>query len=270
MLSSSSFRGILRPPQAQSAVHRSLVAHHPPHIARRFMSSSAPSNMHDNDPTRSPTIPVIRDLPSLRRWRQQVRSSGRTVGIVPTMGALHAGHLSLVQASKASTNQATVVTVFVNPTQFAPHEDLDAYPRTMERDLELLQNLRRDSDGLGGEIVVFAPDRHTMYPLSSLQGPTIGADEGGEGMLQDTSKQRGAFVEVKGWGDVLEGKSRREFAKYWRRGIPRLTISDGLSAQFFRGVATVCTKLFNAVEPDHAYFGQKDIQQALILQISEA
>lgn len=170
------------------------------------------SDMHKR--RSKPPIPVIRDLTSLRRWRQQMRSAGRTVGVVPTMGALHDGHLSLVRASMAGgQEQATVVTVFVNPTQFAPHEDLAAYPRTMERDLELLDELQQRD---GGEVVVFAPDGNTMYPLSSLQGPTD--VEGGEGMLQDTTKQRGAFVEVKGWGDVLEGKSRRESRESDRGG----------------------------------------------------
>jgi pantoate--beta-alanine ligase len=107
-------------------------------------------------------------------------------------------------------NPLTVLTLFVNPTQFAPHEDLSSYPRTLPRDLELLEKLLR-SEYPGKEIdklVVWTPSRETMYPLSSLPAPASGST--GESMLQDVNKQRGAFVEVKGWGDVLEGASRRE------------------------------------------------------------
>ncbi|UOH80615.1 pantoate-beta-alanine ligase [Cryptococcus neoformans] len=183
-------------------------------------------------------IPVIRTLAQLRRWRRTARQRGLEVGVVPT---------------------------------FAPHEDFGAYPRQLERDLSLLNTLLPSSNSLppalrglgisendayrptfassstsssgGGEdgklreapespLVVFAPTADVMYPL--------------KGELQDLSAHRGVEVDVKGWGDLMEGASR---------------------PQFFKGVATVCTKLFNAVEPDHAYFGQKDIQQALLLKI---
>lgn len=126
--------------------------------------------------------------------------------------------------------------------------------------------------------MVFAPSRETMYPLSTIPAEAFvedveeesrAATAAGEAMLQDTTKQRGAFVEVKGWGDVLEGESRRECFPYYREFCFLLSqTAKPRSAQFFRGVATVCTKLFHAVEPDHAYFGQKDIQQALILKLS--
>ncbi|WVF70117.1 pantoate-beta-alanine ligase [Kwoniella sp. CBS 6097] len=221
-------------------------------------------------------IPVIRTLGQLRRWRKEAREKSLEVGVVPTMGALHEGHLNLVRTSLAR-HPLTVMTLFVNPMQFAPHEDLSAYPRTFERDMSLLQTLlptttqprslrglgvsefdsfrtprspRTSNDikpkstngqestttGNGGVIdsplVVFAPTPDVMYPL--------------KGELQDLGKHRGLSVELRGWGEVMEGASR---------------------PQFFKGVATVCTKLFNAVEPDHAYFGQKDIQQALLLKI---
>ncbi|GHJ84476.1 hypothetical protein NliqN6_0878 [Naganishia liquefaciens] len=307
---------------------------------RTYTSSSAQTSMSANVTVKPPgggggkpgphsLIPVFQDLAGLRRWRRHARRDGRGVGVVPTMGALHEGHAELVRRSLAQ-NAFTVLTLFVNPTQFAPHEDLASYPRTLPRDLELLRTLlppsyvgayeeryRRAlgqepaSGGSGGgamaglgvsesdpirwvfagagekgrrrssasssassssslssssypaetlesPLVVFAPQRETMYPLSTIppeafldeldaDGRTANGDgAAGEAMLQDTARQRGAFVEVKGWGDVLEGESR---------------------PQFFRGVATVCTKLFNAVEPDHAYFGQKDIQQALLLKL---
>nr|AAS92525.1 PAN6 [Cryptococcus gattii] len=215
-------------------------------------------------------IPVIRTLAQLRRWRRTARQRGLEVGVVPTMGALHDGHLNLVRTS-LNRHPLTVMTVFVNPMQFAPHEDFGAYPRQLERDLSLLNTLLPSSNSLppalrglgisendayrptfassptsssgGGEdgklkeatespLVVFAPSADVIYPL--------------KGELQDLSAHRGVEVDVKGWGDLMEGVSR---------------------PQFFKGVATVCTKLFNAVEPDHAYFGQKDIQQALLLKI---
>jgi pantoate--beta-alanine ligase len=100
------------------------------------------------------------------------------------------------------------MTLFVNPTQFAPHEDLSSYPRTLARDLELLETLLKEESKQDDRLVVFTPDRETMYPLSNL--PSSKTASSGEGMLQDVTKQRGAFVEVKGWGDVLEGASRRK------------------------------------------------------------
>ncbi|WVO13702.1 pantoate-beta-alanine ligase [Cryptococcus depauperatus] len=206
-----------------------------------------------------PRIPVVKSLAQLRRWRRAAREKGLEVGCVPTMGALHEGHLNLVRESM-SQNPLTVMTVFVNPMQFAPHEDLEAYPRQLDQDISRLSTLLSPSHnvssalrGLGisendawravspraedgkegiGPLLVFTPDVNTMYPL--------------KGELQNMGTHKGLEVDVRGWGDVLEGASR---------------------PQFFKGVATVCTKLFNAVEPDHAYFGQKDIQQALLLKI---
>ena len=118
-------------------------------------------------------------------------------------------------------NPLTVLTLFVNPTQFAPHEDLSSYPRTLARDLELLEGLL-SSEYPGKEVdklVVWTPSRETMYPLSSLPAPASASGSTGEGMLQDVNKQRGAFVEVKGWGDVLEGASRRKSARDYTGGI---------------------------------------------------
>ncbi len=146
--------------------------------------------------------------PAVRAARQQ----GRSVGLVPTMGALHGGHESLIRAARAADG-FVVVSVFVNPTQFGPHEDLDRYPRPFEQDLTLCGELGVD--------LVFAPRPATMYPPGFR-----------------------TWVEVMGLQDVLEGASR---------------------AGHFRGVATVVLKLFNLVQPDRAYFGQKDAQQARII-----
>ncbi|WWC59145.1 pantoate-beta-alanine ligase [Kwoniella dejecticola CBS 10117] len=183
---------------------------------------------------KGPHIPIIRTLGQLRRWRKEARDKGLEVGVVPTMGALHEGHLNLVRAS-LSRHPLTVMTLFVNPMQFAPHEDLSSYPRTFERDLSLLQSILPPPASprqLHSPLVIFAPTPDVMYPL--------------KGELQDLRSHKGVEVDVRGWAEVMEGASR---------------------PQFFKGVATVCTKLFNAVEPDHAYFGQKDIQQALLLRI---
>ncbi|OJA20457.1 hypothetical protein AZE42_06084 [Rhizopogon vesiculosus] len=146
------------------------------------------------------------------------------------MGALHDGHLSLVQKSLAE-NDLTVLSIFVNPAQFAPHEDLTTYPRTLPRDLELLTAQQVTvGEAVRKASAVFLPQVQDMYP---------------SGISQDISVQKGTFVEVKGYGHQMEGASR---------------------PTFFRGVATVVTKLFNAVQPTNAYFGQKDIQQALLLR----
>ncbi len=144
---------------------------------------------------------------------REVKSGGKCVGFVPTMGFLHEGHLSLVRASVRSTDY-TVVSIFVNPAQFAPHEDFEDYPRDRERDLELLR-----SEGVDA---VFAPLPDALYP-----------------------KGHRTYVEVHDLQDRLCGKSR---------------------PVFFRGVCTVVLKLFHIVEPDVAFFGQKDAQQSIIIR----
>jgi len=135
------------------------------------------------------------------------------VGFIPTMGYLHEGHLSLVRRAREECN-STVVSIFVNPTQFGPNEDFGAYPRDTDRDLTLLEN--EDTD------VVFMPKSEEMYP-----------------------QRASSWIDVEGITDYLEGASR---------------------PGHFRGVTTVVAKLFNIVEPTRAYFGQKDAQQALVIQ----
>ncbi|KAH9169896.1 Pantoate-beta-alanine ligase [Lactarius sanguifluus] len=180
----------------------------------------------------STRIPVFTTIKDYRLWRNKAFEDKKFVGFVPTMGALHDGHLSLVKRSLAE-NELTVVSVFVNPAQFAPHEDLVTYPRTLPHDLSLLSTLEYQPIGSSSSrtpSAVFVPSVKDMYP---------------SGISQDVTQQKGTFVEVKGYGEQMEGRSR---------------------PAFFRGVATVVTKLFNIIQPTNAYFGQKDIQQALLLR----
>ncbi|GJN93857.1 hypothetical protein Rhopal_006916-T1 [Rhodotorula paludigena] len=172
---------------------------------------------------------VLTSVADLRKWRQAAFDRGETVGFVPTMGALHDGHLSLVKASLAE-NDHTIASIFVNPAQFAPHEDLATYPRTIEADIAALASASVPSAPSRRVSALFLPPVDALYP---------------SGITTDVSKQRGTFLEVKGLQEVMEGKSR---------------------PGFFRGVATVVIKLFNLVQPTRAYFGQKDIQQALLLR----
>ncbi|PIL24727.1 hypothetical protein GSI_12613 [Ganoderma sinense ZZ0214-1] len=176
------------------------------------------------------TIPLFPTVASYREWRRKAYDEKKSVGFVPTMGALHEGHLSLVRRSLAE-NDLTVMSIFVNPAQFAPHEDLATYPRTLPRDLELLAALSVNTPaGPRSAAAVFVPSVQEMYP---------------SGITQSIAEQKGTFVEVKGYSHQMEGKTR---------------------PTFFRGVATVVLKLFNIIEPTRAYFGQKDIQQALLLR----
>jgi pantoate--beta-alanine ligase len=149
----------------------------------------------------------------LREAVAEARRAGQTVGLVPTMGALHAGHLSLIDAARAADG-FVVVSIFVNPTQFGPKEDFDRYPRPLEKDLELCRG--------AGVDLVFAPPADVVYPPGFR-----------------------TFVQVEGLSDVLEGASR---------------------PGHFRGVVTVVLKLFELVQPDRAYFGQKDAQQVRIIE----
>jgi pantoate--beta-alanine ligase len=141
------------------------------------------------------------------------RSANKLLGLVPTMGALHDGHLSLVRLAK---NKCDVVaaSIFVNPTQFGPTEDLAKYPRQLERDQELLER--------EGVDILFAPPIEEMYPGGSV-----------------------TWVVVEGLSDKLDGRSR---------------------PGHFRGVTTVVAKLFHIIEPQAAYFGQKDAAQLAVIR----
>lgn len=147
------------------------------------------------------------------------------------MGALHDGHASLIRHA-AAENTDVFVTIYVNPTQFGLNEDLASYPKTWEADLKMLHGLDAELKGLGqGRVAaVFAPNTKTMYP-------TLPPDSSIPGV--------GSFIEMRPLGQLLEGASR---------------------PVFFRGVATVCMKLFNICTPDRVYFGQKDIQQTRVIR----
>lgn len=149
------------------------------------------------------------------------------------MGALHEGHLSLIRKA-ATENSNVVVSIYVNPTQFGVHEDLDSYPKTWEKDTEMLRDLDRelaeDGANMGKISAVFAPTTEEMYPSGRPSQEVDG---------------KGSFVTITPVGELLEGASR---------------------PTFFRGVATVCTKLFNIVQPEKVYFGQKDVQQTVVIK----
>jgi pantoate--beta-alanine ligase len=149
----------------------------------------------------------------MRAASRQSRHSGKRLGFVPTMGALHQGHLSLVRAAHQAT-EVVVSSIFVNPTQFGPNEDLAKYPRSFERDCELLEK--------EGVEWLFAPSVEEMYPSGAV-----------------------TWVLVEELSNKLDGRSR---------------------PGHFRGVTTVVSKLFHIVEPNVAFFGQKDAAQAAIIR----
>jgi pantoate--beta-alanine ligase len=159
---------------------------------------------------------VIRTKAELRAVLEPLRRQGKTIGLVPTMGCLHEGHLSLLRAARAA-NDVVVMTLFVNPTQFGPGEDLDAYPRDEERDVALAS--------AEGADVVYAPSPGEVYP-----------------------KGFATAVEVGELAEVLCGAP------------------EARGASHFRGVTTVVAKLLNSAQPDVAYFGQKDAQQAIVIR----
>jgi pantoate--beta-alanine ligase len=156
---------------------------------------------------------ICKTIEEMRSASRDTRGEGKRFGFVPTMGALHEGHLSLVRAAKAKSD-VVAVSIFVNPLQFGPTEDLAKYPRRFERDRELLENEAVD--------IVFAPQPEEMYPKGGV-----------------------TYVTVEGLSEKLCGRSR---------------------PGHFRGVATVVAKLFHIVEPDLAFFGQKDAAQATIIR----
>jgi pantoate--beta-alanine ligase len=158
-------------------------------------------------------LKIYTSIDEMRSASRAARQSGRRLGLVPTMGALHEGHLSLVRAARSSAD-IVAASIFVNPTQFGPNEDLAKYPRSFERDRDLLQ-----SEGVE---LLFAPSVEEMYSAGAV-----------------------TWVTVEELSNKLDGRSR-----------PR----------HFRGVTTVVSKLFHIVEPDVAFFGQKDAAQVAIIR----
>lgn len=156
---------------------------------------------------------ICKTIEEMQVASRAARLGGLRLGFVPTMGALHEGHLSLVRAAKAQCD-AVAVSIFVNPLQFGPNEDLAKYPRTFERDSELLEKESVD--------LLFAPAAEEMYPEKAI-----------------------TYVTVERMSERLCGRSR---------------------PGHFRGVTTVVAKLFNIIEPDLAFFGQKDAAQAAIIR----
>jgi pantoate--beta-alanine ligase len=156
---------------------------------------------------------ICKTIADMRAASRAARHSEKRLGFVPTMGALHEGHLSLVRAAKAKCDVA-VVSIFINPLQFGPGEDLAKYPRAFEPDRKLLEKENVD--------ILFAPTPEEMYPAGAV-----------------------TYVTVEGLGEKLCGRSR---------------------PGHFRGVTTVVAKLFHIVEPDMAFFGQKDAAQATIVR----
>ena len=157
---------------------------------------------------------VLETAEVMRGWSLEQRKAGRTLGFVPTMGALHEGHASLIRQSVADCD-VSVVSIFVNPAQFGPNEDYERYPRTFEADKGMAEDLGGDA--------IYAPDVRAMYPADYA-----------------------TYVDVLGpLTERLCGRSR---------------------PGHFRGVATVVAKLFNAVQPHRAYFGQKDAQQLAVIR----
>jgi pantoate--beta-alanine ligase len=163
-----------------------------------------------------PGVALIREKTALRKALAEPRREGLSIGLVPTMGYLHEGHLSLLRAARAECD-VVVMSLFVNPAQFGPGEDLDRYPRDERCDVELAEEAGAD--------LIYAPAVEDVYPNGFA-----------------------TRVEVTGLTEVLCGDPAR-------RGPGH-----------FHGVTTVVAKLFNTVQPDVAYFGQKDAQQAAVIR----
>jgi pantoate--beta-alanine ligase len=157
---------------------------------------------------------IIKTVKEMRDLKRKLIQTNKTIGFVPTMGALHQGHITLMEQAKLE-NDIAIASIYVNPTQFSAGEDFDKYPRTIEKDAALVQ----------GKIdYLFAPNESEIYPYG---------------------KHLKCHVEPTPFNKIYEGVIRPEF---------------------FRGVATIVCKLLNIVQPDYAYFGQKDISQCILVR----
>ncbi|KAL8042060.1 hypothetical protein ABFX02_09G025700 [Erythranthe guttata] len=181
---------------------------------------------------------IIRGKDEMREWSRSARAEGKTIGLVPTMGFLHDGHLSLIHESKKHAD-LTVVSIYVNPGQFSPNEDLSTYPSDFDGDIQKLNSVS------GGVDVVFHPQNLYDYGGRRSSG---GEEEEGKVV---------SCVEING------GMGHETWVRAER-------LDNGLCGNsrpvFFRGVATIVAKLFNIVEPDVAVFGKKDYQQWRIIK----
>lgn len=171
---------------------------------------------------------IFNSIEQLQNHLNSIRNQKKTIGFVPTMGALHAGHISLVNSAKADCD-VVVCSIFVNPTQFNDLSDLDKYPRTLDADCQMLEKANCD--------VVFAPEVKEMYTEAELELKRQ--------KIEDKSWTQGKAVDFGGLAKVMEGAQR---------------------PGHFNGVAQVVSKLFRIVLPDKAYFGQKDFQQLAIIR----
>ena len=167
----------------------------------------------ESSPSSSSPLKICTTIHGMRSASRAARQNGQRLGFVPTMGALHEGHLSLVRAARASSD-VVAASIFVNPTQFGPNEDLAKYPRSFEQDCQMLER--------EGVNFVFAPSVEEMYPAGAV-----------------------TWVTVEELSSKLDGRSR---------------------PGHFRGVTTVVAKLFHIVEPDRAFFGQKDAAQVAVIR----
>lgn len=169
-------------------------------------------------------LKVLNTIDEMRTASRAVRAAGKRLGFVPTMGALHDGHLSLVRAACA-TCDVVAASIFVNPTQFGPNEDLSKYPRSFERDRDWLKRERVE--------LLFVPSVEEMYRAEAVAHTSVRVT------------QAPTWVIVEDLSGKLDGKSR---------------------PGHFRGVTTVVSKLFHIVEPDVAFFGQKDAAQVAVIK----
>ena len=179
-----------------------------------------------------PSFRVFKTVPLLHNDRYEALVQRQVVGFVPTMGALHEGHLALIRQAARETDQV-YVSIYVNPTQFGVNEDLNSYPQTWPSDYQKLATMEQElfRENTRGRIhAIFMPNTTTMYPglppSSEIEGD-------------------GSFVTITPLAKKLEGASR---------------------PVFFRGVATVVMKLLNIVQPEKVYFGQKDVQQTFVVK----
>ena len=175
------------------------------------------------------SIAIAQDVAALRSFRKRADAEGRLIGLVPTMGALHDGHMQLIEQAALECDDI-VVSIYVNPTQFAKNEDLSTYPVDFDKDyhglIEVNHTLEQDPHRYRGRVaLIFRPNNDVMYPFTASSESKL--------LLDPDLTQK------------LEGRTR---------------------PHFFGGVTTVVAKLFNIVQADRAYFGQKDVQQIVVVQ----